>query len=123
MTMGFVSDVLEKADDCAELYNFLFVDYEIGKINEEMNYLDRICNNPKQIRNYFLGFASQMSMPSKAWYIQAIIRNSDEELSKKLREMYQILLIRRNQVMQNRINTEPIKLVSNVCKITEEIGK
>lgn len=37
--MGFVSDVLDKVDDCAELYNFLFVDYEIGKINQEMYYL------------------------------------------------------------------------------------
>lgn len=121
--MGFVSDVLEKVDDCAELYNFLFVDYEIGKINQEMYYLDSISNNPKQIRYYFLGCASQMGMPFKVWYIQTIMKNSDEELRKELEKMYQILLIRRNQIMQNRINTEPIKFVSNVYKTAEEIGK
>ena len=103
--MGFVSDVLEKVDDCAELYNFLFVDYKIEKINEEMTYLNRISNDPEQIRNYFLGYASQMGMPLKVWYIQTIIKNSDEELSEELRKMYQILLIRKKQVMQNKINT------------------
>lgn len=121
--MGFVSDVWEKADDCAELYNFLFVDYEIGKINEQMAYLERISNDPKQIRYYFLGCASQMGMPLKVWYIQTIMKNSDEELREELKKMYQILLIRRNQVIQNRINTEPLKLFSNVCKVVEEIGK
>ena len=121
--MGFVSDVLEKADDCAELFNFLFVDYEIGKINEQMAYLERISNDTKQIRYYFLGCASQMGMPLKVWYIQTIMKNSDEELREELKKMYQILLIRRNQVMQNRISTEPIKFVTNVCKTAEEIGK
>ena len=91
--MGFVSDVLEKVDDCAKLYNFLFVDYKIERINEEMAYLNRISNDPEQIRNYFLRYAGQMDMPLKAWYIQTIINNSDEKLSEELRKMYQILLI------------------------------
>lgn len=121
--MGFVSDVWEKVDDCAELYNFLFVDYKIERINEEMTYLNRISNDPEQIRNCFLGYASQMGMPLNVWYIQTIIKNSDEELSEELRKMYQILLIRKKQVMRNKINTEPIKLVSNVCKTVEEIEK
>lgn len=121
--MGFVSDVLEKADDCAELYNFLFVDYQIGKINEEMAYLERISNDPKQIRYYFLGCASQMGMPLKVWYIQTIMKNSDEELSLQLKSMYQILMIRKEQIMQGKINTEPIKLASNVCKTIEKIGE
>lgn len=119
--MGFVSDVLEKVDDCAELYNFLFVDYQIGKINEEMAYLERINNDPKQIRYFFLGCANQMGMPLKVWYIQTIMNYSDEELRKELEKMYQILLIRKNQIMQNKINTEPIKFVSNTCKTVEEI--
>lgn len=74
MIMGFVSDVLEKVDDCAELYNFLFVDHGIGKINQEITYLSRISNNLEKIRNYFLGCASQMGMPLKVWYIQNIIK-------------------------------------------------
>ena len=118
--MGFVSDVLEKVDNYAELYNFLFVDYKIEKINREIDYLNKISNDPKQIRNYFLGYASQMDMPLKVWYIQTIIKNSDEALREELSKMYQILLIRKKQVMQNKINTEPIKLASNVCKIVEE---
>lgn len=81
-----------------------------------MTYLNKISNDPEQIRNYFLGYVSQMGMPLKVWYIQTIIKNSDEELSEELRKMYQILLIRKKQVMQDKINTEPIKLVSNVCK-------
>ena len=36
--MGFVSNVLDKVDDCAELYNFLFVDYKIDQIDREMDY-------------------------------------------------------------------------------------
>lgn len=88
-----------------------------------MTYLNRISNDPEQIRNYFLGYASQMGMLLKVWYIQTILKNSDEELSEELRKMYQILLIRKKQVMQNKINTEPIKLVSNVCKTAEEIKK
>ena len=117
--MGFVSDVLDKVDDCAELYNFLFVDYKIEKINEEMAYLNRISNDPQQIRNYFLEYASHMGMPLKVLYIQTVIKSSDEELSK----MYQILLIRRKQVKLNKINTESIKLASNGCKTIEEIKK
>ena len=121
--MGFVSDVLDKVDDCAELYNFLFVDYKIEKINEEMTYLNRISTNPQQIRNYFLGYASQMGMPLKVLYIQTVIKSSEEELSEELSKMYQILSIRKKQVMQNEINTKPIKAVSNVCKAVEEIKK
>lgn len=123
MFMGFVSDVLDKVDDCAELYNFLFVDYKIEKINEEMTYLNRISNDPQQIRNYFLGYASQMGMPLKVLYIQTVIKSSDEELSEELSKMYQILLIRKKQIMQNEINTKPMKLVSNGCKTIEEIKK
>lgn len=29
--MGFVSDVLEKVDNCVKLYSFLLVDYKIEK--------------------------------------------------------------------------------------------
>ncbi len=119
--MGFVSDVLDKVDDCAELYNFLFVDFQIEKINEELNYLDRISSEPWKVRNYFLNFASQMSMPIKVLYIQNIMKNSDKELLEYLCGMYQILLVRKEQVMQNKINTESIKSTSNVCKILEEI--
>ena len=63
------------------------------------------------------------SMPLKVWYIQTIIKNSDEALREELSKMYQILLIGKKQVMQNKVNTEPIKLASNVCKIVEETKK
>lgn len=119
--MGFVSDVLDKVDDCAELYNFLFVDYKIDKINKELNYLDRISDDPRQIRGYFLEFASQMSMPLKVLYIQNIMKYSDKELLENLYGIYQVLLIRKDQVMQNRLNSEPIKFASNVCKIVEDV--
>lgn len=117
--MGFVSEVLDRVDDCAELYNFLFVDYKIDKINQEINYLEKISNNPIQIRNYFLEYASQMNAPLKIWYIQNMLKCSDEALKEELNKMYQILIIRKNQIMQYKIDTKPVKLVSNVCKAIE----
>lgn len=117
--MGFVSEVLDRVDDCAELYNFLFVDYKIDKINQEINYLEKISNNPIRIRNYFLEYASQMNAPLKIWYIQNMLKCSDEALKEELNKMYQILIIRKNQIMQYKIDTKPVKLVSNVCKAIE----
>lgn len=120
-TMGFVSDILDKTDDCVKLYNFLFVDYQIGKINNEMNYLDSIRDNAEQIRYYFLNCASTMNMPLKVLYIQNVMQYSDMQLKERLEQMYQILEIRKNQIMHKKINAEPIKVASNVCKIVEEV--
>lgn len=119
--MGFVSDILDKTDDCVKLYNFLFVDYQIGKINNEMNYLDSIRDNAEQIRYYFLNCASTMNMPLKVLYIQNVMQYSDMQLKERLEQMYQILEIRKNQIMHKKINAEPIKVASNVCKIVEEV--
>ena len=118
--MGFVSDVLDKVDDCAELYNFLFVDYKIDQIDREMDYLNKICNHPKLIRDYFLGYASQISMPLQVLYIHTILNADERALAEELEKMYHILAVRKSQIAQNRIATEPIKLASNFCRAVEE---
>lgn len=117
--MGFVSDVLDKTDDCVELYNFLFVNYQIEKINNEINYLDSIRDDAAQIRRYFLNCASTINMPLKVLYIQNVMQYSNIQLKEGLEQMYQILEVRKNQIMRKKINAEPIKVASNVCKIVE----
>lgn len=50
MIMGHVSDVFDIADNCAEFYNFLFVDCKMERISQEMDYLNKISNNPRRIK-------------------------------------------------------------------------
>lgn len=121
--MGYVSDVFDIADNCAEFYNFLFVDYKIERISQEMDYLNKISDNPRQIRNYFLSLSGRMYMPLKIRYIRDILNCSDKELREGLSNRYQILNISKGQIMQNKIDTRPIKFVSNVYKAVEDAGR
>lgn len=121
--MGSVSNVFDIADNCAEFYNYLFVDCKIERINQEMDYLYKISGNPRQIRNYFLGLYGQMNMPLKIWYIQNVLNCSDKKLRDGLNNRYHILNINKNQIMQNRIDTRPIKFVSNISKAVENDGR
>lgn len=121
--MGYVSDVFDIADNCAEFYNLLFVDCKIERISQEMDYLNKISDNPRQIRNYFLSLSGQMYMPLKIRYIRDVLNCSDKELKEGLSNRYQILNISKGQIMQNKIDTRPIKFVSNVCKAVEDAGR
>lgn len=94
------------------MYNLLFVDCKIERISQEMNYLSKISENPRQIRNYFLSLSGQMYMPLKIWYVRNVLACSDKELREGLSNRYQILNISRSQIMQNKIDTGPIKFVS-----------
>lgn len=120
MIMGQVSDVFDIADNCAEFYNLFFVDCKMERISQEMDYLNKISDNPGQIRNYFLSLSGQMYMPLKIRYIRDVLACSDKELREGLSNRYQILDISRSQIMQNKIDTRPIKFVSNVYKAVED---
>lgn len=121
--MGHVSDFFDIADNCAEFYNLLFVDCKMERINQEMDYLNKISDNPGQIRNYFLSLSGQMHMPLKIWYIRSLLSCSDKELREGLSNRYQILNISKSQMRKNKIDTRPIKFVSNVCKAVEDAGR
>lgn len=107
---------------CRILYIF-FVDCKMERISHEMDYLNKISGNPGQIRNYFLSLSGQMHMPIKIRYIRSVLNCSNKELREGLSNRYQILNISKSQMRKNKIDTKPIKFVSNVCKAVEDAGR